>query len=93
MNYILDKAFVPQPINQLYLGALKNIFNQSENRDVFISLLENDYKSYDLDYMREEPVAENVKVVLPNVIFGNLGDCIYVFLETLCRDVKTSDCK
>ena len=71
---------------------MRQVLYQSENRELFLTLLENDYKTYDIDYLRAEPVPSSVRVVLPNVIFGNLGDCIYVFLETLCKDAVESDC-
>lgn len=77
-------------MNSEYLGALRDVFSDAENRDIFLGLLDGDYRSYELDYLRDVPVPENVKVVLPNVIFGNLGDCVYVFLENLCRE--TNDC-
>ena len=79
-------------MNQEYLGSLRHIFSNRENRDLFLELLDNDYESYDLDYLRDKPVPENVKVVLPNVIFGNLGDCAYVFLENLCKEIESDDC-
>ena len=51
INYLLDKAFLQQTINIEYIESAKELFKIQENREMFLTLLEADYKSFGLNYL------------------------------------------
>ena len=53
-------------------------------------LLEEDYKSYGLDYREaDEVVKRNLRVMLPDMIYQNVLEAFQEFLEALRQDMIT----
>ena len=83
INFILDKAFLPQNLNSEYVETAKEIFKTEAHRIQFLSFMEDDYTSYGLSHLVPCPVNASVKVLLPYVIFKNLSEIFYVFVDVL----------
>ena len=43
INFILDKAFLQQALNQEYVQAAQKLFKSEENRELLLTFLEQDY--------------------------------------------------
>lgn len=66
INYILDKAFVELPLKVEHLEAIEQCFSQREHRETFLTFIERDYKSYELNYLQPQQIEQrNLRVVLP----------------------------
>lgn len=83
INFVLDKAFLPQNLNQEYVDSTKEMFKTEANREQLLAFMEEDYTSYGLSHLMPCPVHPSVKVCLPFVIFKNLSQLFYVFLDVL----------
>lgn len=59
------------------------MFKTEANREQLLVFMEEDYTSYGLSYLMPCPVHPSVKVSLPFVIFKNLSQLFYVFLDVL----------
>lgn len=46
INYVLDKAFLEQPLKAELVLSMELIFAKADLRDIFVSLMEKDYKAY-----------------------------------------------
>lgn len=45
-------------------------------------MLEKDYKSYEIDYMKPYEIEKrHIKVILPYVIYGNIVEIFTMFLD------------
>ena len=60
----------------------------SENRQYLLKLLENDYKTYGLTYMRPQEIEKrNLKVILPPRIYNNILLIFQLCLESVKKDL------
>lgn len=88
LNYVLDKAFADWQLSDEHIETLRELFRHPRWRDCFLQLLEEDYKSYGLDYREaDEVVKKNLKVMLPDVIYENVLEAFQEFLEALRQDL------
>lgn len=46
INYVLDKAFIELPLKVEHIEAIGAVLTKQEFREVFLQMLESDYKSY-----------------------------------------------
>ena len=92
LNYILDKAFVQQPLYNDIISSAQSLFKDSKHRDAFIKLVEIDYQSYQLDWRQPEQVAvRNLSVSLPATIFDNVADLFYLVIEAIRQDTVADE--
>ena len=84
VNYILDKAFVEYQLTDEHVYTIQNLFQNSLRREHLLTLLENDYQSYQLDYLQPHYInLAKIKVKLPSMIYGNLQEIFLIFLQCL----------
>lgn len=70
-----------------YIETLTECFRKEESRNIFLELLENDYKSYKIDYLHPEQIElRGLKVVLPLAIFENVSEIFSLLLNQLKED-------
>lgn len=82
LNFVLDRAFVEQRLNDEYIATLAKLLQQKDCREALLKLLENDYKSYEIDYMKPYEIEKrNIRVSLPYVIYGNILEIFTMFLD------------
>ena len=70
-----------------YIDTISEAFKKHESRQIFFELLENDYRSYDIHYLRPEQIdIRGLKVVLPLVIFENVSEIFSILLHQIKED-------
>lgn len=85
---MLDKAFAEWQLTDEHVETLRELFRHPRWRDSFLRLLEEDYKSYGLDYREaDEVVKRNLRVMLPDMIYQNVLETFQEFLEALRQDM------
>ena len=88
INYVLDKAFTEFTLKDEYFEAMQHCLTNYENRETFLKMIEQDYISYNLNYMRPQEIERrNLRVVLPKVIYQNIRDIFWFFLECIKAEI------
>ena len=80
MNFLLDRVFANQLIEDTYIGIMGILLEEKDNRDFIINLLEKDYEHYKLDIWKPE-LATKKQVQLPSPVFSNVYQLFRILLE------------
>jgi hypothetical protein len=92
LNFVLDKAFAEWQLTDEHVETLRELFRHPRWRESFLGLVEEDYKSYALNYKEaDEVVKRNLRVMLPDMIYQNVQEAFQEFLEALRQDIITQD--
>jgi len=75
LNFMLDRIFADQLIENVYLNVLSDLMTAPDNRKSIIKLLEKDYENFKLDPWKPE-LAANMQVTLPGNVFRNVYDLL-----------------
>lgn len=79
---MLDRAFVEQRLNDEYITTFAKLLQQKDCREGLLAMLEKDYQSYEIDYMKPYEIERrNIRVILPYVIYGNIVEIFTMFLD------------
>lgn len=71
---------------------MRELFKNAAIRNNFLDLVEADYKGYGIDYRKPDVVVRTqIKVKLPQIIYGNLKELFLEFLAALYVDMKEQD--
>ena len=82
LNFVLDRAFVEQRLNDEYITTFAKLLQQKDCRESLLGMLEKDYKNYEIDFMRPYEIEKrNIRVILPYVIYGNILEIFTMFLD------------
>ena len=66
INFILDKAFVPQAMTNEQIKVMMDLFKEHKYREMFIEMVYKDYEQYQLNHLMPEQIhTKNLKVNLP----------------------------
>ena len=79
LNFLLDRIFTEQLIEQEYLAVTSKLMDSAENRDTALSMLEKDYEGYPLDLWKPERAAK-MPVLLPTSVFSNVFQLMSILL-------------
>ena len=80
LNFMLDRIFADQLIENVYLNVLDDLMTEPDNRKSIIKLLEKDYENFKLDPWKPE-LAANMQVTLPGNVFRNIYDLLQILLD------------
>ena len=80
LNFLLDRIFADQLIENIYLNVLNDLMTAQDNRNSIINLLEKDYENFKLDPWKPE-LATNMQVTLPGNVFRNVYHLLQIVLE------------
>lgn len=57
INYVLDKAFIPQYLSNEQVSVMIELFKELVHRETFLGFMDKDYEHLKLSFKRPEEVA------------------------------------